>query len=72
MLSQGRMTDGLNDRPLNSSSHGSIDGRACKGGGGGGGGGQNLSRAMHIILFKKKKKGCSIDHFVTNSEFTST
>ena len=32
------MADGLNE--LNSSSQGSIDGRACKGGGGGGGGGK--------------------------------
>ena len=54
MLSQGRMTDGLNDRPLNSSSHGSIDGRACKGGGGGGS--EYFKSHAYIILFKKKKK----------------
>ena len=68
MLSQGRMTDGLIDLPLNSSSHGSIDGRACKGEGGGGGSEYFESHAYRSV----KKKGCSIDHFVTNSEFTST
>ena len=54
MLSQGRMTDGLNDHSIAVAMVVLMVEHAKGGGGGGGGGRQNISRAMHIVLLKKR------------------
>ena len=72
MLSQGRMTDGRNDHSIAVAMVVLMVEHAKGWGGGGGGGGGRIFREPCISLCLKKKKGCLIDHFVTNSEFTST
>ena len=60
MLSQGRMTDGLNDHSIAVARVVLMVEHAK------GGGGVRICRELCISF--SVLKGCSIDHFVTNSE----